>query len=119
DLSYLRRTNAADYVDAEIDLHEQNPTSALNAYNNYSYVDRVRYLLAAKSLNIIPAAEVDSELEQLKQNDGLGQLQRYLFRNQITHQHNISLSGGTDKNQVAASAKFITNRGSSLYTGDE
>ncbi|GEP96113.1 SusC/RagA family TonB-linked outer membrane protein [Chitinophaga cymbidii] len=119
DLSYLRRTNAADYVEAEMELYEQNPTSALNFYNNYSYLSRLRYLLVAKSLNIIPAAEADSEIEQLKQNDGLGQLQRYLFRNQVTHQHNISLSGGTDKNQVAASAKFITNRGSSLYTGDE
>lgn len=119
DLSYLRRASAADYVDAEIDLYNQDPNSILNRYNSYSYLSRVNYLMLAKSQGLMSDAEADAEIAQLKQNDGIGQLQRYLFRNQVTHQHNLSITGGNEKSQVAASAKYITNRGNTLYTGDD
>lgn len=119
DLSYLRRASAADYVEAEMELYEQNPVSPQNAYNAYRYLSRVNYLMVARSLGLMDPAAVDSEIAQLKTNDGMGQLQRYLFRNQVTQQHNISLSGGNEKHQAAATARFIKNRGNSLYTGNE
>ncbi|RAI98646.1 TonB-linked SusC/RagA family outer membrane protein [Chitinophaga skermanii] len=117
-LSYLRRTSASDYVDAELELYASNPNQYLNAYNNYGYLSRVMYLKVAESLNIVKSADVASELAQLRKNNGLQQLEDYLFRNQLTQQHNISLSGGSDKNQVSASAKFINNRGNALYMKD-
>ena len=117
-LSYLNRANAADYVDAEMELYKQSPNSFLNQYNNYAYLSRVNYLMVAKAQGLIPAADVDNEIAKLKTNDGLGQLQQYLFRNQLSQQHNLSLTGGTDKNMMSANVKYIGNRGNTLYTND-
>ncbi|WP_298708189.1 SusC/RagA family TonB-linked outer membrane protein [Chitinophaga sp.] len=118
DLKYLRRSSAKDYVEAELDIYAQDPNSYLNSYNAYRYLSRVNYLKVAESQGIMSSHDVAAELEQLKSNDGIGQLQEYLFRNQLTQQHNISLSGGNDKNQTVATAKFIGNRGNTLYTRD-
>lgn len=118
DLSYLKRASAADYVDAELDIYAQDPNSYNNSYNAYRYLSRVNYLKVAEARGIMSTAEVEAELTKLRGNDGLGQLQDYLFRNQLTQQHNIMLSGGNERNQTAASAKFISNRGNTLYAKD-
>lgn len=118
DLNYLARASAADYVDAEMELYEQDANSYLTRYNAYGYLSRVNYLMLARSQGWMPEADVDAEIAKLKSNDGLGQLEKHLFRNQLSQQHNISISGGSDKSQVAASAKFISNRGNTLYTHD-
>ncbi len=118
DLKYLKRSSAADYVDAELDLYAQNPNQYLNAYNGYRYLSRVNYLKVAESLNIMSSHDVEAELAKLRANDGLGQLQDYLFRSQLTQQHNIMLSGGSERSQTAASAKLIGNRGNTLYSKD-
>ncbi|MCK7557599.1 SusC/RagA family TonB-linked outer membrane protein [Chitinophaga sedimenti] len=118
DLSFLRRSSAKDYVEAEVDLFNQDPITPGFYYDNNMYISRVNYLLVAKARGLKSAADVDAEIEQLKKNDGIGQLQDYLFRDQLTQQHNISLSGGSDKNQAAATVKFISNRGNMLYTSD-
>ncbi|UYQ91228.1 SusC/RagA family TonB-linked outer membrane protein [Chitinophaga horti] len=118
DLSYLRRSSAKDYIEAEEDLFNQDPVTPGFYYDNNMAISRVTYLLLAKARGLKPAADVDAEIAQLKQNDGLGQLQDYFFRNQLTQQHNISLSGGSDKNQAAATLKYITNRGNTLHTSN-
>jgi TonB-linked SusC/RagA family outer membrane protein len=118
DLSYLNRANSSDYVDAEIDLYNANPTLWNTQYNNRNYISRVTYLMAAKTLGVLSAADVDKEIAQLKQNDGLGQLEDYVFREQLTQQHNLAISGGSEKSILSASVKYITNRGNMLYTKD-
>lgn len=119
DLSRLNRSSSADYVDAEMELYNQNPVFYRNNYNNNRYLSQVQYLMVAKTLNLLPAKDVDEQIARLKTNDGLGQLQEYLFRSQLTHQHNISISGGNDKSLMHAAVKYIANRGNMLYTGDE
>ncbi len=118
DLGYLRRANSADYIDAEMEIYQQDPVSVQNAYNVDRNISRVNYLLVAKDLGLMPAADVDAEIARMKTYDGIGQLQKHLFRNQQTQQHNLSLSGGSDKLQTTATAKFIGNRGNMLFTGD-
>jgi TonB-linked SusC/RagA family outer membrane protein len=117
-LSYLNRTSSSDYIDAELQQFTQSPTTPTTNYTNYRYVSQVTYLAIAKAQGLITSASFDQQIAQLKSNDGLKQLQDYLFRNQITQQHNIFISGGGDKTQTAVSAKFISDRGNSLYTSD-
>lgn len=119
DLAYMNRAGSRDYVEAEMDLYKERPNTYLNMYNNYSYLSNVNYLLMAKDNGLMSAAEADAGIEKLKNSDGMGQLQQYLFRNQVTQQHNISLSGGSDKSLVNASVKFIDNKGNIIYTGDK
>ncbi|UYQ91928.1 SusC/RagA family TonB-linked outer membrane protein [Chitinophaga horti] len=118
DLSYLRRTNSADYIDAEIDLFNQAPNSYLTTYNNYQYLSRVNYLLLAKNQGWLNAKEVDDEINQLKQNDGIGQVEKYLFRNVQTQQHHISLTGGTDKSRINSAVKYIHNDNNTIRNSD-
>ncbi len=118
ELSYLNRTSAADYVDAELDLYNQDPNSFLNSYNNYQVMSRVNYLSVARSQNWITQAAYDAEIEQLKKNDGIGQLQDHLFRKQFLQQHNISLSGGSEKNRTVAALKYMANNRNVVRTDD-
>lgn len=118
DLSYLNRSNTADYVDAEVELYKQNPVIQRNNYNNNRYLSQVNYLMAAKDMGAITEADLNAQLAVLKTNNGLDQLEKYLFRNALTQQHNISLSGGNDKSQSYAAVKFISNRGNVQYTKD-
>lgn len=118
DLSYLHRTNSADYIDAEIDLYNQNPNGFLNTYNAYGYLSRVNYLLVAKSQGLLSEKAVNDELEQLKKNDGIGQIEKYLFRNVQTQQHHVSLSGGSDRSRLNASVKYIHNENNTIRNAD-
>lgn len=119
DLSKLNRASASDYIDAEIDLYNGNPNGYLNTYNSYGYLSRVMYLQVAKQQGLISAASVDAEIAQLRKNDGLGQINKYLMRNQVYQQHHLSLSGGGEKNSMYASVKYIDHKSNSLYTGDK
>jgi TonB-linked SusC/RagA family outer membrane protein len=118
-LSRLNRSSAADYVDAEIALYNENPNRVFNTYNNYGYLSRVNYLMMAKTRGLMDPDAVDREIARLKTQDGLGQLEKYLFRHQQTHQHNISLSAGNEKNLMHTAIKYIGNRGNMLHTKDE
>lgn len=119
ELSYLNRTSSADFIELEKEMYASNPNSYSNTFTNYGYLSRVMYLQVAKARGLIDATVADAEIEALKGNDGLGQLEKYYFRNQGSQQHNISLSSGTDKNLVSATAKYITTQGSSIHTDDQ
>lgn len=117
-LSYLHRSNSADYIDAEIELYNQNANSLLNTYNAYGATSRVNYLLIAKSQGWITAKAADDEIEQLKKNDGIGQIEKYLFRNQQIQQHNISLNAGTETSRLNAAIKYIGNQNNTIQNED-
>lgn len=117
-LSYLNRANSADYIDAEIELYNQNANSLLTTYNNYGATSRVNYLLIAKSQGWITAKAADDEIAQLKTNDGQGQIEKYLFRNQQVQQHNISLNAGTETSRLNAAIKFIGNQNNTIQNED-
>jgi TonB-linked SusC/RagA family outer membrane protein len=110
DLRYLNRSSSADYIDAELDVYASNPTTALNSYNSNSALTRVQYILVARDLGLMTPAAVNAELELLKKNDGLQQVQDYVLQNNFTQQHNLSFTGGNDKSQSNASIKYIDSR---------
>ncbi|WP_160713008.1 SusC/RagA family TonB-linked outer membrane protein [Chitinophaga solisilvae] len=118
ELKYLNRSSSADYVDAEIELYNQDPNSFLTDYNNYYSTSRVNYLLIAKSQGWMNEKDVNTELEALKKNDGLAQLEKYYFRNQFTQQHNISLTGGGEKNLLNAAVRYISNQNNTIANSD-
>jgi TonB-linked SusC/RagA family outer membrane protein len=118
DLKYLNRASSADFVDAEIELYNLDPNGNLTDYNNYGTTSRVNYLLIAKSQGWINEKEADAQIAALKNSDGQGQLQKYYFRNQFTQQHNISLSGGSEKSMLNAAVKYISNENNTVRNSD-
>lgn len=118
ELKSLNRASSADFVDAEIDLYNLDPNSVLTTYNNYGTLSRVNYLLLAKSQGWLDGKDADAQLETLKHNDGLGQMEKYYFRNQFTQQHNISLTGGGEKSMLNAAVKYISNQNNTVRNSD-
>ncbi|HEY8960255.1 SusC/RagA family TonB-linked outer membrane protein, partial [Chitinophaga sp.] len=110
DLSNLNRASSADYIDAEMELYNQDPNSYLTSYNNYQNTSRVNYLMIAKSQGWMSEKDVTAELDALKKNDGLAQMEKYYFRNQFTQQHNISLTGGSEKSMLNAAVRYVSNQ---------
>lgn len=117
DLSKLNRASSSDYIDAEIDLFNQNP----NSYDplDESNMSRVSYLLMQARDNNITQAEATNEINKLRQVDGLKQIEKYMFRNQLSHQHNVSISGGEDKYTYNVAANYNYKRGSFLHTDED
>jgi TonB-linked SusC/RagA family outer membrane protein len=92
DLHNLHKSSASDYIDAEIDLFNQNPVSDLN-----SAATEAAYILIQERAGAITSAQAQAQLDALRKRDYIGQAQEYLFRPKLSHQHNVSLNGGTAK----------------------
>lgn len=118
DLSNLNRASSADYIDAEMELYNQDPNSYLTSYNNYQNTSRVNYLMIAKSQGWMSEKDVTAELDALKKNDGLSQMEKYYFRNQFTQQHNISLTGGSEKSMLNAAVRYVSNQNNTVRNSD-
>ncbi|WP_316839456.1 SusC/RagA family TonB-linked outer membrane protein [Pedobacter gandavensis] len=110
DLKYLNRSRTEDYVDAEVDVYALNPNTALNAYNNNAALTRVQYILVARDLGLMTAASANAEIELLKKNDGLQQVQDHVLQHNFMQQHNLSFTGGNEKSQSNAALKYIDSR---------
>lgn len=98
DLSRLNLADATDYMDAELDLYRQNPNSPYSSYNSYNRLSDYTYLLMAKDKGMISASEADAQMAALQNNDALKQIEEHLIRAKQSHQHNLSISGGSEKN---------------------
>lgn len=94
-LKYLNRATTADYIDAEVDLFNYNVNNAspIDQYN----MSRVTYLLMQARDGEITEEAAMAEIEGLKKIDGMGQIEKAFFRNEISHQHNIGIAGGTEE----------------------
>lgn len=110
-LSSLNLAHISDYIDAEIDIFNTDPASYSSSYDNWNKLTGVQYLLLAKSKAWMSAAEVDSQIEQLRKNDALGEIEKYMLRSEKSQQHSINISGGTDKNLFNGSLKLSKEEG--------
>lgn len=119
DLSYLDKTSASDYVEAEMEIFNLNPTQAKNSYDISAAKSRVFQLMVAKDAGQVSQAQFDAEIAQLKQNNGQDQLEQYLFRPKFTQQHNISFSGGNDKSSTNAAVRYIANQNNMIRNRDD
>lgn len=117
DLSKLNKASSSDYIDAEIDLFNQNPSG----YDplDEGYMSRVSYLLMQARDNKITQAEATGEIDLLRQVNGLEQVEKYMFRNALSHQHNVSISGGEDKYIYNVAVNYNNQRGSFLHTDED
>ena len=114
DLSKLNRVSTEGYIDAELDLFNQN-TSWHDLTERYPFGQATYYTLLAMNGDITQA-EADAKIEELKKVDGLQQVEDHLFRNYLSHSHNIRISGGSETNLFNASINYLGERGDWLYT---
>lgn len=116
-LKKLNLASSSDYIDAEIDLFNQNP--AAYTQTSTSNLSRVSYLLRQAYNNIIPEEAAMAEIDQLRDINGLKQIEKHMFRNRLGQQHNLMIAGGGDKYNYNAAINYNNTQGSFLHTTDD
>lgn len=101
DLSKLRVMNTAQYIDYEKDLVTggfvaDNINNSIGSGNDKN-PSAAQEIMFRQQRGEISLAQRDQLLNQLSQNNNLGQINKYLLRSSITRQYDLSVSGGTDK----------------------
>ncbi|QSB29185.1 SusC/RagA family TonB-linked outer membrane protein [Flavobacterium sp. CLA17] len=121
DLGKLRVMNTAQYINYEKSLVSggfivDNITSAIGsgAEKNPSVAQEIMF---QQQRGTISMTERDQLLNKLAQNDNLGQINRYLLRNSVTRQYDLSVSGGSDKSAYYLSLGF--NKDEAAMRGNE
>ncbi|OOV19148.1 SusC/RagA family TonB-linked outer membrane protein [Flavobacterium sp. LM4] len=117
DLGKLRVMNTAQYIDYEKDLvnggfvvdnisdwQAKNPSAA-------------QEIMFQQKRGTISISERDRLLNQLGQNDNLGQINKYLLRNSSTRLYDLSVSGGSDKSTYYLSLGY--NKDEAAMRGNE
>ncbi len=115
-LNDLHKASTSDYIDAEIELFNQEPNSA-SPMSKYP-MGQVTNLLMKVRDGQLTQAEADAQINQLRQVNGLKQVEKYMFRNKLSTQHNVSLSGGTDTNRYNLALNFYDAREHFLNTSE-
>lgn len=97
DLGKLRVMNTAQYIDYEKDL--VNGGFVVDNISNWQALNpsAAQEIMFRQKRGEISIAQRDQLLAQLGQNDNLGQINRYLLRNSVTTQYDLSINGGNEK----------------------
>jgi len=116
DLSDLHKASSSDYIDAEMELFNQDP-SGPDPMSKYP-MGRVTYLLMKARDGVITQEQAMAEINQLRNVNGLKQVEKYMFRNKLSTQHNVSLSGGTETNRYNVALNLYDAREHFLNTAE-
>ena len=95
DLNYLNRASSSDFIDAEIDLFNENPNGPSTL--STSVMSRVTYLLMQVREKKISESEAMAEINALRNIDGKKQIEDAFFRKKIINQHNLGIAGGSEE----------------------
>lgn len=110
-LSKLNTASVEDYMDAELELYNLDPNPTYNGYNLYSKISDYAYLLMAKDKGMLSAEQADKQIADLRNNNALQQIEENLIRAQQSHQHNVSISGGSEKNLFRGNIRYLGESG--------
>lgn len=110
-LSKLNLASVEDYMDAEADLYRQDPNRAWAAYTDHERVPEYTYLLMSKDRGLISSTEADKRIEELRHNNSLNEVEKYLLRPERSQQHSLALTSGTATNQHISSLRYSRGYG--------
>ncbi|SNR41910.1 SusC/RagA family TonB-linked outer membrane protein [Flavobacterium sp. ov086] len=121
DLGKLRVMNSSQYIDYEKDLvsggfivDNINNTIDSGGAKNPSAAQEIIF---QQQRGTISMAQRDQLLTQLGQNNNLDQINRYLLRNSVTTQYDLSVTGGSDKSSYYLSLGY--NKDEAAMRGNE
>lgn len=106
DPSYQNLMSSSEFIDFQRELFNINPGSVQGGY----YVNEVRSLLFDHKNGVISDAELETQLDVYRNRDNTQQIKDAFLRNaSVSHVHNLSLSGGSDKYNYALSFQYNQN----------
>src|SRR5690606_13456532 len=87
-------------------LFNLNP-NAININTGTGVISRVSYLMRQAYQGDITQAQADAEINQLRNNDYLADVREHMYRTGISPQHNLGVSGGTDKHTYNVALNYM------------
>lgn len=108
DLDYLKLMNSSQLVDLQVEGFEyyHTPYENLNKRNSLNEVNELLYMAEQ---NQISETELQQKLDVYRNTNNKNQIKDAFLRTAITHQHNLSLTGGTEKNNYLVSLNYYGN----------
>lgn len=114
DLGYLNLTNSSEMVDMQI--------AGFNFYHaDYDMLNRmysvnpVIRLLYDHEAGILSDSQLENELGHYRRSDNRSQIEKEFARTGILQQHNLSISGGTEKNRYMATISYTGTKGNQKF----
>lgn len=115
DLAKLNLATTEDYMEAEADVYRLNPNTPYNSYNSYNRISDYMYLLMAQDKGMISESEAQSQINSMKKNNLLKEVEKYLIRPKQSQQHNIALSSSSETNQLNTVLRYSKEYGNMRY----
>ena len=109
--SDLNRAPISDYIDAEIDLYNINPSRYGSNYDKWERLTEVQYLLHSKDQSWITESQTNSQIDQLRKNNALADIEKHMLRAEQSQQHTLNITGGTEKNLFNGSLRISKSGG--------
>jgi TonB-linked SusC/RagA family outer membrane protein len=109
----LNRSSTSDYIDAQIAKFDSAPHYYYPGPRPMAQVD---YLLMQAGYGIITRESAMAEIDKLRGNNLYKEVEEHGLRNRFTHQHNINISGGGERNLFNASVNYFDERGEELMS---
>ena len=108
DLDYLKLMNSSELVDLQVEGFEyyHTPYANLDKRRTVNEVDELLYMAEQ---NQISETELQQRLDVFRNTNNRNQMKKTFLRTAITHQHNLSLTGGTEKNNYLVSLSYYGN----------
>lgn len=118
DLDYLNNLDAREYVDFAVGVYDPkfNYENVLSNYGKITPIERALYDNQRGALN---ESDLNLYLDKLRNSDNKQQIKDNLFRNKVMHQHNVKLSGGSEKNAYMFSVDYRSSNPQQIGISDE
>lgn len=118
-LDYLQQVSTSDFIDAELALYDLSPTSTTYSLANKSvYQSPVIKMLTMRRAGLMNDEEFNRQINELRQINGLKDVEKNMFRTAFTQTHNLRLSGGNEINSYNLALNYMNNRSSFINTHD-
>lgn len=118
DLDYLNLMNSSELVDLQIEGFDYYHTNFENLNKRYS-VNPVVALLYQREQGILSDAQLEQALVPYRTQDNRKQIEDEFARLGVVHQHNVSISGGTDRNRYMVSLNYMQDYGNQKFQSND
>ena len=118
DLDYLKLMNSSQLVDLQVEGFEfyHSPYASLPKRRSLGEVEELLYMAEQGQIG---EAELQQKLDVYRNSNNKNQVKDQFLRTAITHQHNLSLTGGTENNNYLVSLNYYGNNPYEKNRSDE
>jgi TonB-linked SusC/RagA family outer membrane protein len=109
-LEKLKQMNSAQYIDFEQEMFELGYlTDNINDWTKKNLSEAQEWMFRVQR-GTAKDAERDAALAELASKNNTSQIKKYLFRNALSQQYNLSINGGTEKSTYYISGNYNNDK---------